>query len=433
MKRVLIISYHFQKNEVVGAIRARGMAKYLKSYGWENFVICGDRGKNDDFIVFEVLVDSVLTKWKRILGLNEDITLKNHWNVPSYKNKKTFIDYILKIWEDIFTNPDAYRTWINPAINKGREILKNEQFHAIISSSGPASVNMVAAKLASEFNLPWIADFRDLWTQNHYYNHSRIRKFFEKKLELRTLARANAITTVSQPLAEKLHELHKGKKVYVIPNGFDPDQMSPGTRLTEKFSITYTGVLYQGKRDPELLFKVIKDLIEENVFDPNLIEINFYGYDEGWLIHDVKKYHLETIVKIHGIISREQSIEKQRETQILLLLTWNDPAEKGVYTGKLFDYLAARRPILSLGSTDGGVVRELLDHTQAGVHCSNEAELREYLLKAYREYRELGAVQYHGIEAEVMKYSHVEMARKFAEVLEEVTTGAWPVHGRPVL
>jgi len=93
----------------------------------------------------------------------------------------------------------------------------------------------------------------------------------------------------------------------------------------------------------------------------------------------------------------------------------------GILAFKLFDYLAARRPILSLGYTEGGVVKELLDETQAGVHCSNDAELREYLLKAYREYKELGAVQYHGIEAEVMKYSHREMARKFAEVLDEVT------------
>lgn len=76
--------------------------------------------------------------------------------------------------------------------------------------------------------------------------------------------------------------------------------------------------------------------------------------------------------------------------------------------------------LLVMGYTNGGVVKELLDQTQAGVHCSNEAELREYLLKAYQEYKELGAVQYHGIEAEVMKYSHREMARKFAEVLDEV-------------
>jgi len=65
-------------------------------------------------------------------------------------------------------------------------------------------------------------------------------------------------------------------------------------------------------------------------------------------------------------------------------------------------------------------VKELLNQTKAGVHCATEEELRDYLLQAYREYKELGAVQYHGIEEEIMKYSHVEMARKFTEVLEMV-------------
>jgi glycosyltransferase involved in cell wall biosynthesis len=281
-------------------------------------------------------------------------------------------------------------------------------------------VNLVASRLASEFNIPWIADFRDLWTQNHYYPYSGIRKFFDRRLELKTLSNASILTTVSQPLAENLQKLHKNKKVIAIPNGFDPEQTNPGIPLSTKFSITYTGYLYQGRRDPELLFKIIRYLINGNFIDPNSLEINFFGYDEGWLIHDVKKYGLDNYVKIHGIIPREQSIQKQRESQILLLLTWNDPEEKGVYTGKLFDYLAARRPILSLGFTDGGVVKELLDQTRVGVHCSNEVELREYLLEAYREYKELGAVQYRGIKEEVMKYSQVEMAKSFSEVLESI-------------
>lgn len=427
MKKILIISYHFSKKEAIAAIRLRGLAKYLMSFGWESIIVCGDTGESDGFITNEVLTNDVLTNWKKTLGLSIHSSLKDQLVIPSYKNKKTILDIILNLWAELFTYPDAYKTWINPAIERGCEILKNEKFDAIISSSSPPSVNLVAASLSKKFNIPWIADFRDLWTQNHYYPYSKIRRFFERRLELRTLSHATILTTVSQPLAEKLHLLHKNKKVFAIPNGFDPEQLNPGVPVSEKLSITYTGFLYQGRRDPEPLFRLARELINENLIEPNLLEINFYGYDEGWLIHEVKKYQLENIVKIHGSISREESIQKQRESQILLLLTWNDPEEKGVYTGKLFDYLAARRPILSLGYTDGGVVKELLDQTHAGVHCSNEAELREFLLKSYREYKERGAVQYHGIGEEIMKYSHVEMARKFAEVLDAVTAGATPL------
>ena len=428
MKKILVISYHFNKKEDIAAIRLNGLAKYLVSFGWESLIVCGDTGESGGFITNEVLTGDATTIWRKILGLNTHSAIKDQLGIPSYKNKKTILDIILDLWAEIFAYPDVYKTWINPAIECGREILKNEKIDAIISSSGPPSVNLVAANLSKEFNIPWIADFRDLWTQNHYYPYSKIRRFFERRLELRTLSHATILTTVSQPLAEKLQELHKNKKVFAIPNGFDPEQLNPGIPVSEKLSITYTGILYQGRRDPEQLFKIVRALVNENVIDPSLIEINFYGYPEGWLIHDIKKYHLESIVKIHGMIPREISIQKQREAQILLLLTWNDPEEKGVYTGKLFDYLAARRPILSLGYT-GGVVKDLLDQTRAGVHCSNEAELREYLLRAYREYRELGVVQYHGIGEEVMKYSHVEMARKFAEVLDAVTAGATPMQG----
>ena len=101
------------------------------------------------------------------------------------------------------------------------------------------------------------------------------------------------------------------------------------------------------------------------------VSIDFYGRYESWLEEDVTKYKLGDVVTLHGPVSREVAIRKQWESQILLLLTWNDPAEQGVYTGKVFDYLAARRPILSLGLS-GGVVTKLLNDTNAGVHVSTE-------------------------------------------------------------
>jgi glycosyltransferase involved in cell wall biosynthesis len=420
MKRALIISYYFQQKDDIGAIRLRGLAKYLPSFGWETIIISGTAGKDDGFEVTEVVIDDVLTRWKKMLRLNLDKTLKAQFAIPEHKKKRSLLDYVIKIWEEFFVYPDNNRTWVLPTITKGRDLLNKQHFDAIISSSMPNSVHFVAADLASEFKLPWIADFRDLWTQHHYYHYSRIRKFFEERLECKTLSAASALTTVSQPLANRLHDLHKYKRAISILNGFDPNQINPGIPLTKKFSITYTGVLYKIRQDPEPLFRALRILIDEKKLDPKLIEVNFFGYDREWLMTDVKKYQLQEVVKIYGPISREESILKQRRSQLLLLLTWNDPQEKGIYTGKLFDYLAARRPILSMGFTEGGVVKDLLDQTQAGIHVSNEEELKKCLLTAYSEYMETGALQYRGIDSEVIKYSHLEMARKFAAVLDEV-------------
>jgi len=420
MKKALLIGYYFQQTVSIGAVRVRGIAKYLEDFGWEITILSGTTGSDEGFDVEEVIVDDVVTKWSKALKLDQGIVNRVQLGAPVHTNKKSFFDRMIRLGGELCAYPDVNRTWIEPAIARGRKLLRERKYDAIISSSGPFSAHIVAASFASEFNLQWLADLRDLWTQNHNYSYSGIRKFFERRLERRTLAKANVLTTVSVPWAENLGGLHCHKTVVAIPNGFDPDLINPGTPLTYKFSIVYTGNIYKGNQDPAPLFHVLRRLIDEEMVDPNRIEVHFFGLDEDWLIEDVKKYQLEEVVKIHGLVSRQIAIAEQRKSQILLFLAWNDPGERGLYTGKIFEYLAACRPILSISNTDSGVVKELLNQTQAGVHCSNETELREYLLKAYSEYKEQGAAQYHGIEEEVMKYSHREMARKFADVLEEM-------------
>jgi glycosyltransferase involved in cell wall biosynthesis len=423
MKKVLVISFYYYQHDQIGSIRINGLIKYLPLFGWEP-VILTIQPKNNFPTQGRVITteySEIDAFFLKLFGINQNNPHYSQKNFLFNKKIYKFTKYILYIYKEIFYYPDAQIKWKYLAINESTNLLQKEHFDAIFSSAMPYTAHIIASTIKKTFNIPWIADFRDLWTQNHIFKRTPIRKLIELKLEKRTLSKADAIITVSNPLAHNLSVLHKNNPIYVIPNGFDIDQINPGIPLSLNFSINYTGVLYQGRQDPEPLFKIIRYLINENKIDPELIKINFFGRIEDWLFDDVKKYQLEKIVKIHGVISREDSIQKQREAQILLLLTWNDPNEKGVYTGKLFDYLAARRPILSIGYTDGGVVKELLDQTKAGVHCSTEEELREYLLNAYREYKELGAVQYHGIEEEIMKYSHVEMARKFAAVLDEVT------------
>jgi len=241
----------------------------------------------------------------------------------------------------------------------------------------------------------------------------------DTRLEKKTLGLADALTTVSQPLNEKLCERYPEKYISTITNGFDPDETNPGIPLSKGFTITYTGQLYRGRRDPEPLLKALSELIHDGVVKRDDISVDFYGQYESWLEADVAKYKLGDVITLHGPVSREVAIRKQWESQILLLLTWNDPAEQGVYTGKVFDYLAARRPILAVGLS-GGVVTKLLNDTNAGIHASTEEEIKSYLLAAYREFKKNGSVDYAGIQSEIDKYSHYEMARKFAEVLDAV-------------
>lgn len=422
MRKVLIISFFFNQMDNIATVRLKGLVKYLPEFGWDPVVLTvkTSPGQDEKMNVFQTPYDDTVAIWKKRLGIPSDKTLResDYFSSPE-KQKKRLIDRFIDLWSEIFTYPDRTINWSLSAVQKGEEILTESHFDAILSSMKPPTSHIIARELAKRKKIPWIADFRDLWTQNHYFKHSKIRGFFEKRLELNTLSSAKALVTISYPFSEKLKELHKNKKVYTITNGFDPEQVNPGITLTKKFSITYTGYIYSGRQDPEPLFRVLKILIDEKTIDPATIEVHFFGHHESWLLSDRKKYDLENVVRIHGHISREESIQKQRESQVLLLLTWNDPGEKGIYTGKLFDYLAARRPILAMGLREN-VVTDVLGQTQAGMTVSSDEEIKERIVALYREYKEQGYVSYAGIASEIDKYSHRKMAGKFAEALEEI-------------
>jgi len=308
-----------------------------------------------------------------------------------------------------------------PAIKKADEFLKKEKIEAIISSSPPVTAHIIATELKRKYKIPWIADLRDLWTQNHNYQYSRVRKFFEQKLELKTFKDANALVTVSPIWADRLKKLHKRDSVYTITNGFDPEKVNiPPADLTAKFTITYTGSLYPEKQNPLKLFSALKSLIAEKKIDPTDIKVRFYGPKQEWLEKEIEEYQLSGTVKQFGLIPREISFQKQRESQILLLLNWEDYKERGLYPLKTFEYLAAQRPIFVVGGSGDDVVKELLSETKSGVYGKEIEDIKDYLLKFYLEYKQKGKVSYFGDVEKINKYSYKEMVRKFANMLNQI-------------
>lgn len=427
MKNVLIITYSFPPNPAIGGVRLYGLAKYLPFYGWNTIILTPLLPGQPDpkMCVVQTPYDDVVENWKRRAGLNPQKTLNEQLSVKRKKDNPSIVDRFTRIPYEIITYPDERIGWYNHALRAGEEILQTQQIDAILSSSRPETCHLIAKTLAGKYHIPWVADFRDLWSQNHYSFYPRLKMYFEKRLEIGTLKFASAITTVSQPLAEKLAVLHENKQIFVVKNGFDPELVNPENKIDSCFSLVYTGDLYEGKRDPAQLFAVIQELCDKNVFKRTDISIHFFGYPksdnpENWLQEEIENHHLQDLVILHGEVSHETAILEQRKAQILLVLTWNNPDERGVYTGKLFEYLAARRPILSFGYTEGGIIKELLVQTQAGIHSGNYDELRDAIFQAYQEFKKFGVVQYRGIPDEVMKYSQKEMAKNFGRVLDTV-------------
>ena len=422
MKKVLIIAYFRPYRN--GSGRVLGLAKYLSEFGWQPIILTAPLFKKPDpqFRVIETGYHDVLGFWKRLFkpNPNDDMRrqVKKRLGVTS---KKSFVDYFLTFGGAIINYPDSERGWKPFAVKAGSELLQKEDIDAMISI-WPVTSHIIAKELKNKHKIPWIADYPDLWSQNHDYSYGRLRKVIDRRLELKTLLQADAITTVTPPWAEKLRILHKRKSVYTITHGYYSDTpTTPPANLTAKFTITYPGLIYTGKQDPSKLFAALRDLISDGFMEPKDVEVRFYGPKEGWLERQIEEYGLSAIAKQYGIVPPQIAFEKQSKSQILLLLNWEDQQERGVCPRKTYDYLMAQRPILATGGFGNDVVERLLDETNAGIYAPSVEDIKSVLRELYSEYKLKGKIGYNGNIEKINKYSYREKAREFAEVLDSLT------------
>ena len=406
MKKVLIITNLFHASP-----RIPGLTKYLPEFGWEPIVLTIPIGKNDDVRPYgryiEVPYDNVakMTYERRSSGFKKQI-----------KNQR-LRNLLYNLYGALFYYPDSEKGWQKPALKAAIDLIKNEKIDAIISSSSPVTCHLIAQNLKTKYGIPWIADLRDLWTQNHNYSYGYIRKLIDRRLEVKTFSYANALVTLASIWAQKLKVLHDRDFVFTITNGFDPDNISDGIdTLTPNFTITYTGSLY-ADQSPQKFFQAVKELIDEKIINPVDIEVRFFGDKHQFLTNFINKFKLSNIIKIYGKISRIESFEKQKESQILIHFTWEGKVTAG-YALKLFEYLAARRPIIATG-LGYDLTKSLLEETKSGVFAPNVEDIKKVLHEFYDEYKHTGKVSYIGDLKEINKYSYREIARNFCNLLND--------------
>ena len=416
MKKVLIIGHFWPYRG--GSKRMIGLAKYLSEFGWEPIILTGPLNRKPDIGAKYIEVE-----YRNIFGFRSKIDLSDQisykvQNTPPFFKK--LLRNLFKYIAEVIAYPDEYKYWKYPVIESVKDILKEEKIDAMISV-WPVTSHIIAKELKAKYGIAWIADFPDLWSQNYCYSYGPIRKFFDRRLEAKTIKSADILTSISQPLAEKMKELHKEKQIYSITHGFDPIKVNNlSSNLTNKFTITYTGQIYKGKQDPSKFLTALKNLISNRIINPNDVEVRFYGPKLDWLETMIRNYRLSGIVKQYGMIPHEDSIKKQWESQLLILFSWEDKKRKGVYTGKIFEYLAAQRPILATGGISSDVVEDLLKETNAGVYSSDIDDIQKKLKKFYLEYKQKGRVDYAGNIGKINQYSHREMAKKFADILNKI-------------
>ena len=259
-----------------------------------------------------------------------------------------------------------------------------------------------------------------------------IRDYFEKRLEMKTFENTDALTTTTDLAGKTLATLHPDNKIVPILSGFDEDDLKFLNSVIEsnendcredsskekKLKFIYAGSLYDGKRDPTNLFKAIRQLGDENKLDASKISIEFYG-DSTNLEAIAGRYNLLDILKIGGKIPHEEVLRKQLESDVLLLISWDNEKEKMFIPGKIYEYFALKKPVLSIGYKEGSL-KDLIDKTNVGYHVSDLESTKKVLLKFYDEFIENGAIEFSS-DINIEDYSMENMARKFADLLNELT------------
>lgn len=425
MKNFLYISYQFNNPSSSAGVRCRGFAKYLPDYGWNPIILTPNIRSNSeypDFNVYRTDYEYMEDKWRRRLHLPVRDAGKNTALTTDDNNGDNWSSRLMRkgvhILGELFAFPDGMKGWYEPAMAKAREIIEEEDIQLILSSSPPVTPHKIASDLSNEYNIPWVANLHDLWTQDPYKKHNFIRQYREKKYELKTLSNAKYLVTNAPQASNKLRELHN-IPTRTILTGYDEKLVYlPVLDNVDKFVLTYAGILYGGKRDPRPLFRAVDELIHEGVIDSDNVELRFYGDNTG-LKGVAQEYNLQDIVKLYGKVPHEEIIKRELESTILLLLSWINPYEKYVVPGKIFEYLALHKPILSIGHPDCAV-GEIIKKTQTGINVTTYDEIKKQLYEYYTQYQKSGKIEYNGIEKEINKYSTANTSKELANLFNQI-------------
>ncbi|MDH4123583.1 MAG: glycosyltransferase [Thermoplasmata archaeon] len=433
-KRVMIIAslYH-------ATPRIPTLAKFLPEFGWEPIIITPKLIEGN---IFNIPSKEALSRLNIVETGEPRIYEQEKKSSKSYPIKKSIQNAVEKIdsshrsrlrhhadaifWKlhNLFNYPDPEREWRQPVVEKAVALYNEKKFDLIISSSSPIITHLAALDVKEKFGTPWVAELRDLWSQNQNLPYGRMMRWVISRLERRTLQHANTLVTISPNLAKDLQSLHSKKEVHCLTNGFDPAIMDIVAEHPSKFTITYTGQIYWPKMKPEILFEAIKDMISNGIVNRNSIEFRHYGPYDNHLERLSVQLGLEDVIKQYGVISRDESLKAQKSSHVLLVIHWEDRDQPGMISTKLLEYLSTGNPILITGGFEGSIVCNIIQQTNTGKVCHNKAQTIEYLSKLYQEYAACKNISIDSNRDEIDKFNYRNIARNYSILLDGILSSS---------
>ncbi len=428
MKKVLIITYYWPPSGGGGVMRWLKMSKFLPDLGWQPIIFTPenpDPSISDESLVEEIHKEIVELKthiwepydiYRKLTGKKGKTKFKagfiSEASTGNWKNKlSVFI-------RGNFLIPDPRRFWIRPSIKYLSKYLNENPVDLIVSTGPPHSMHLIALGLKKKFDIPWIADFRDPWTDIDFYSKLRLTKLADKKhhkLELKVLLKADYVVAVSPGMASDLKKL-SNRKIEIIYNGFDPlDFNFARPELDKTFTISHFGA-FNKDRNPISLWNVLGELSRVDTELKKLLRIQLIGQTDESVINEIQKNGLSENLTLIDHLPHKEGLIKLSKSQVLLLPLNDAPNVMGILPGKIYEYIALRRPIIALGPTEADFAK-IIEETNSGEsHSFNDTlGIKNSIEKYFNLFQE------NKLEIEsgsYEKYSRKNLAKEFVNLIE---------------
>ncbi len=366
-KKILLITYYWPPSGGPGVQRWLKMTKYLAQWGCDITVLTVKEEhasyphldlslKDDVHGDIRVVRTSAFNPYK-LFGKGGGQSALAVSKPEGQKSEKSSFQWLPFLRSHIFI-PDPRKGWNRAALARARGLMKEERFDAVVTSSPPHSTQLIGYELKKEFNVPWIMDLRDPWTDIFYYSklgHSKWSAAIDRKLEMKCLRQADKVMVVGSQLKRLVEEKlsieseNSASPVHVVSNGYDEADFNNiefrGAKR-EGFHIAYTGTLSAFYR-----YGAMFDAIRECATIHPGLTCTLYGAIPSDVQQDLLG-HFEGI-QFCSEVSHTEINAIQSQADLLLLVIPDVPNDGLILTGKLFEYLRSGVPIMSLGPVDG--------------------------------------------------------------------------------
>ena len=423
MDKVLIITYYWPPSGGAGVQRWLKFSKYLPEFGWEPIILTVDTEYAaypvTDFSLKEDLPFSV--KVYSTPATNYfSIYKKDKSKIPSagFANSvdNTLKGKILRFIRGNFFLPDPRKGWNKYAFKKACELIETEEIRYIITTSPPHSTQLIGLKIKKKYPyMRWIADLRDPWTDIYYYKQfypTFISKRIDLRMEKSVLKKADKIITVGASLKTLFSSKVEGieNKTEVIPNGFDEDDFDNlKTSIPGVFTISYMGTLSDA-------YPIDRFLDALQVFKKrgNDFILRFIGTVSSKQKDIILAKTSNSVVDFIPYVDHVAALKYMLNTTVLLLIIPDHHSNKSIITGKLFEYIAAGKPVICLGPDDGDAAG-ILSKTGHGTTFSYKDSngMLDYLLKLTSDNSIIEKIP-------LKVFSRKELTRKVVSLLEKL-------------